>query len=258
MRSLTRLSSPSAGPRLLCLPWAGTRGDLYQGWARDLGDVTEVWAAGLPGRHRRAGEALTTDPEAVIAEIAAEARSLLDRPLAVFGHSMGALLGFEVVRALEHSGGQVSGLVVSGCAAPALRAAAPETGPLTDAGLISRMRSWGAIPEALLGDPAFLALALPPLRADLDLCDRYRHQPGAVVRAPLLALAGTADNVAPLRAVEAWAEYSTDWRGVQVISGRHLFVLTARPFVLNALATFLLTTPAPPPHSPPSLGVPPP
>jgi surfactin synthase thioesterase subunit len=78
----------------------------------------------------------------------------------------------------------------------------------------------------------------PPLRADLALCDRYRYRPGQV-RAPLLALAGTADLVAPLRDVEAWEPCGADWRGVQVIGGQHLFLATAQPYVLTAVAALL-------------------
>ena len=127
-----RLSAPSSGARLLCLPYAGGRADGYRRWIGDLAGIAEVWAADLPGRHRRAGEPLVTDPDAVVAGIATDAHALLDRPLAVFGHSMGALLAFEVVRELERRGGDILALIVSGCPAPHLRATRTSRGPRTD------------------------------------------------------------------------------------------------------------------------------
>lgn len=242
--SLVRLSPPSGAPRLLCLPYAGGRGELYRSWVSPLAGRAEVWAADLPGRFRRAGLHPVTDPDAVAAEISAEAVSLADRPLVLFGHSMGALLGFEVARILEAQGHQVSALVASASPAPPVRAARPPTGPETDEQLVARLRSWGTTDGRLLANQEFLELVLPPLRADLTLCDHYRYRPGPL-RAPLLGLAGTADTVAPLREVEAWQSCATDWRGVQAIPGQHLFLTTSQPYVLAAVATLLAAVAAP-------------
>jgi surfactin synthase thioesterase subunit len=236
--SLVRLSPPSAAPRLLCLPYAGGHGELYRSWVRPLAGRAEVWAADLPGRFRRAGLYPVTDPDVVAAEISAEAAPLADRPLVLFGHSMGALLGFEVARTLEAQGHQVSALIASASPAPPVRADRTPTGPETDEQLVARLRSWGTIDHRLLANHEFLELVLPPLRADLTLCDQYRYRPGPL-RAPLLALAGTADTVAPLREVEAWQSCAADWRGVQVVPGQHLFMTTSQPYVLAVVVTLL-------------------
>ena len=225
---------------MLCLPHAGGRGDQYRRWARDLAGRAEIWAADLPGRFRRSRMDALTNPDEVIAEISAEAAALADRPLAVFGHSMGALLGFEVTRTLEAAGYPVHAFIASGSPAPHLRAQRAPAGPFPDSKLIAQLRSWGTTDERLLSNAEVLGIVLPPLRADLTLCDRYQYRPGQV-RAPALALAGTADVVAPLREVEAWETCCADWRGVHVIPGQHLFVQTAQPYVLAAVATFLAT-----------------
>jgi surfactin synthase thioesterase subunit len=231
---LVRLSTASTAPRLLCLPHAGGRGDFYRRWTGDLAGTLEVWTVALPGRHRRAGEPAETDLDAVVKSIAVQSLELLDRPLAIFGHSMGAILGLEVVREMETSGPPLRGLVVSGCSAPLLRA--PRTGPdqRTDEDLAGLLKSWGGTPPELLGDSAFLHAALPVLRADLVLYDQYQVRPGQV-RTPLMALAGSTDTTAPAVEVGAWSGYAGDWRGLRVLPGGHFFIYDAQRAVIDAI-----------------------
>lgn len=235
---LVRLSPPAAAPRLLCLPHAGGRGDAYRPWIADADGALELWTSDLPGRHTRAAEPLVLDPREVVAALAADAATLLDRPLAVLGHSMGALLAFELVYELERRGGAPAALVVSGCPAPSVRAPAGgrEPGPdASDAALVALLRRWGGTPEELLGDRDFLAAVLPPLRADLALIARHRPSAGRV-RAPLLALAGEQDDVAPPDAMRPWAACSARWRGLRVLPGGHFFLHERRADALDAVA----------------------
>ena len=186
--ALWRLSSASDAPRLLCLHHAGGNGAFYLSWAADLAGTCEVWTANLPGRRGRVLEPLVTDLNTLVAELADAAEALLDRPLAIFGHSMGALLAYEVARELRRRGcPPLSALVVSACRAAHLR---PElTGvPRGDAELTGLLRSWGGTPPGLLEDEEFLGLVLPPFRADLLLCDAYRYRPGPRLHAPLTLL----------------------------------------------------------------------
>jgi surfactin synthase thioesterase subunit len=99
--ALWRLSSASDASRLLCLHHAGGNGAFYLGWAADLTETCEVWTVNLPGRRGRVLEPLITDLDTLVAELADAAEALLDRPLAIFGHSMGALLAYEVARELR-------------------------------------------------------------------------------------------------------------------------------------------------------------
>jgi surfactin synthase thioesterase subunit len=244
---LVRLSVASAAPRLLCLPHAGGRGDFYRRWTTDLAGTLELWTIALPGRHSRAGELAETDLATVVKRIAAQSLDLLDRPLAIFGHSMGAILGLEVIRELETSEPPLRGLVVSGCSVPALRVrrAADER---SDAALVGLLTSWGGTPPELLHDPAFLAATLPVLREDLLLYDQYQDRPGRV-RTPLMALAGSADTTAPPAAVGAWSSYTSDWRGLRVLPGGHFFIYTAQRAVIDAIiaTTYSIRSPQPRP-----------
>lgn len=233
---LTRLSPPSGAPRLLCLPHAGGRGDAYRRWVADADGALELWTTDLPGRHTRAHEPLVADPDAVVAELAARASALLDRPLAVFGHSMGALLGFELVRALEDAGCAPAALFVSACPAPGTRTR--EEPHETDAQLVALLRRWGGTPEELLAEPEFLDVALPPLRADLALLERY-VPPAGGVRAPLTAFAAVEDTVAPPESMRAWATRSTRWRGLRIVPGGHFFLHASWEAVLDGVVAGL-------------------
>jgi surfactin synthase thioesterase subunit len=231
---LARLSPRSPAPRLLCVPHAGGRGESYRRWVSDAGEALEIWATELPGRLTD-GEPPLRDPAAAIAAIASDAAALLDRPLAIFAHSMGALLAFEAVRTLERAGEAPTALFVSGCAAPHVPAARRPQ-PRTDEQLVALLRRWGGTPVSLLRDPELLALALPPLRADLALLDRYAPEPG-VVSTPLTAFAGADDETASVEEVRQWSACTTRWRGLRVLPGGHFFLADARGAILDAIAS---------------------
>jgi surfactin synthase thioesterase subunit len=233
--ALTRWSRASTrAPRLLCLHHAGGSGVFFARWAEDLAGDAEVWTASLPGRGTQVGEAQITDPDVLVAGLAQAARELLDRPLTVFGHSMGALIGFEVARKLRPEGAPLAALVLSGCKAAHLHLGQGR-GPHSDAELIEGLESWGGTPPELLADPQFLSMALPPLRADLMLCDAYRYRPGAPLDIPLTTLAATRDRTAPECDVAAWSVHSTRWRGIHVLPGGHFYLLPARRLVLDVV-----------------------
>jgi surfactin synthase thioesterase subunit len=195
-----------------------------------------VWTVNLPGRRGRSLEPLITDPDTLVAELADAAEALLDRPLAIFGHSMGALLGYEVARELRRRGSPpLSALVVSACRAVQLR---PDRAPVPrhDAELTAMLKSWGGTPPELIEDEDFLGLVLPPFRADLWLCEAYRYRPGAPLDTPLTALAASRDDVAPVQDVAAWSVHSTRWRGIHVFAGGHFYLVPARRLVLDVVA----------------------
>lgn len=233
--ALWRLSPESDAVRLLCLHHAGGNGAFYTSWAAELAGTCEVWTVNLPGRRGRFLEPFITDPDILVAELADAAEPLLDRPLAIFGHSMGAVLGYEVARELRRRGRPpLAALVVSACRAAQLRPGRAPV-PRPDAELAGMLRSWGGTPPYLLEDEEFLDLVLPPFRADLALCEAYRYRPGAPLDTPLTALAAAHDDVAPVPDVAAWSVLSTRWRGIHVVEGGHFYLVPARRVVLDVV-----------------------
>jgi surfactin synthase thioesterase subunit len=233
---LSRVSPASDAPRLLCLHHAGGNGSFFAEWARELTDTCEVWSVNLPGRRLRYREQAITDPTALVQELADAVQGLQDRPLAIFGHSMGALLGFEVARELRHRASPPPcALIVSACQAPhirGVRAPIPRGAPE----LIEFLRSWGGTPPQLLQDHEFLGLALETLGTDLTLCDAYRYLSEPALDVPLTALAGAQDDTAPEDDVTAWSIHTTRWRGIRVLPGGHFYLVQARRLVLDIVA----------------------
>lgn len=236
MACLTRFGASGAKARLVCIPHAGASGDVYAPWARELEGVLEVWGVTPAGRRHRSREALNSNPTLLIDEIVAGIAEFDDLPLIIFGHSMGALIGYEVAVKLESKGEGPRLVIVSGSSAPHLRSKRADH-QASDEELAAALVDWGGTSAELLGDPHVKQFTLPPLRADLRLCDNYERSEPAQLRAALATLAGRQDQVAPLADVRAWRLYSSNYLGVTTIDGGHFFVSTRRSQVIDHVAS---------------------
>lgn len=222
---------PEALVQLLCLPHAGAGASAYSSWPGELPEA-DVLLAQLPGRERRIGEPIPDD----LGQMADELGDSLPRtgkPLVVFGHSLGALLAFELARKLRRAAEtRLRRLVVSGCRAPS-DAAGGDRHRLPDGDLIEEMRQLGGTPEEVFEHPELLELILPTVRADFALAENYIPGEEQPLDVPIVALAGDADPGAPPAAVDAWREETTKTFRCHIVSGDHFFVDSERPTVLS-------------------------
>ncbi|MEU4768078.1 alpha/beta fold hydrolase [Actinosynnema sp. NPDC023794] len=187
---------------LYCFPHAGGAAGEYARWAAHLPDL-RVAAINLPGRAHHLGEqahtAMAPLVEAVVREVA------FSEPFALFGHSLGALVAFEVARKLRARGSAPLRLFVSSCTAPPLPAPRAPLHVLDDRALRAEIeRRWGPLPASVGADDRLLAAALACYRADFTVLETYRHVPGEPVDSPITALVGD-------REVDG-AERMTGWR----------------------------------------------
>ncbi|MGX7829144.1 thioesterase II family protein [Actinokineospora sp. 24-640] len=196
---------PGAALRLVCVPYAGGgAAAAYGAWAELLDDSVELVLAQLPGRERRFGEPARADMAAVAGPLAEAVAAHLRPPVALFGHSMGALVAFETARGLP----EVERLLVSSSKAPALPFGdAPHR--LDDAGLTAWVTRLGGAPADLLANQEMLALLLPTVRADLRLCFDYLGSTNSTVDCPVTAFGAVADPLAAPADVAAWAAHTT-------------------------------------------------
>ncbi|WP_170184703.1 thioesterase II family protein [Streptomyces sedi] len=209
--------------RLFCLPHAGGSAVVYHPWRRGLARVAEVVPTELPGHGTRRGEPLSTDLRQVVADLTARVRPLVNDPFALFGHSFGALLAFELARELTAAGTPPSALLVSGRDGPAVPAPGPAVHALPTARLLDRLRLLDGIPPALARDGELLELLLPPLRADMKMVEEYVRAPGPSLTCPIWVAVGSLDPIATAEGQRRWAEEtSAPCRLVSVAAGHML------------------------------------
>jgi surfactin synthase thioesterase subunit len=229
---------------LFCLPYAGASAMSYARWRRSVPAWLDIRPLELPGRGSRSGEPLPTDLVDLAAQLARELRGETHRPYALFGHSMGSLLAFELACALRAQGLPAPrALVVSGGAAPARRDYLRFRDPLDDEQLVAELRSLQGTPSAVLQHVELMRLTLPILRADFLLCGRYRYQPTAPLDCPLHVFAGVEDRATPEQ-LQAWSAHTAAGFSLDLFPGGHFFIHEHERDVLERL-TARLSAPTP-------------
>jgi surfactin synthase thioesterase subunit len=231
--------SRDAPLRLFCFPHAGAGAGAYRPWSATLGRAgIDVCPVQPPGREGRFPEAPYDAVGPLVDDLAPVLEPYLDRPYALFGHSMGALIAFELAHRLRGIAAPVH-LFVSGRIAPQLRDPRPRMYDLPDAQLIARLRALGGIPSGLLDARELIAMQLPLLRADLALNERYEYRPVPPLAVPLSAYGGVSDPKVSADELRAWHEQTTGLFRVQLLAGGHFFVQTAQPVLLRSLTAAL-------------------
>jgi surfactin synthase thioesterase subunit len=219
------------------LPYAGGNSRIFAGWPAGLPDY-EVVVVALPGRDRRFAEPAPHRMADLVPLLAAGIAPRLDRPYGLFGHSMGALIAFELSRELRRAGAAAPAhLVLSACRPPALRRPRP---PDTDTkSLLRRLKQLGGTPAAALADPELLQVLLPVLRADFALVDSYTAAPEPPLSVPITAVAGEDDEDAAPAVMRAWAAETTGPFALTSLPGGHFFLHEHEDALVGAVAATL-------------------
>lgn len=228
--------------RLLCVPYAGVGPSAYRQWGEALPADIEVGVVHLPGREGRLREAPFTRIEPLIDAATEALRPYLDLPFAMFGHSMGALVAFELARRFRDDRGITpTHLFVSGRRAPQLPARHPAITHLPDDEFVKEIRRrYNGIPDEVLRHPDLLALLLPGLRADLSVIEAYAHRPGSPLGCPIAAFGGLADPEATEAELVGWRQQTTGALSVRMFPGGHFFVQSAHEELMRILTDELM------------------
>ncbi|MGX2993178.1 thioesterase II family protein [Streptomyces sp. JNUCC 64] len=221
--------------RLLCFSYAGGNAQTYVRWRRPLGEGVEVHPMQLPGHGERIGERPEHRWDALLDDVRTRLAKLADRPIALFGHSLGALIAFECARMLvaEH-GVQPVRLLVSGHRAPHLPMREEALRHLPDAEFLARLSERSRALRALT-DPGFRALLLPVLRADFTASETYAFTGGEPLTCPVTALGGEQDQDAGLPELAEWRQHTTGGFELVAFPGDHFFVDDAWQAVVAAV-----------------------
>ena len=241
------LRSPADLPvRLFCFSHAGAGASTFGAWAGPLARAgVDVCPVQLPGRENRFREPPHHRLEPLLEALGSALFRHLDRPYALFGHSLGALLAYELARVLSAVGLRPERLLVSGRIAPQLRDTRPAMHGLSDTELVAGLRELGGIPDALLDNRELLAMQLPTLRADLAVNETYRHVAGPPLEVPVTAFGGDRDPKVGIAELRAWARTTRAGFRASVLPGGHFFIAGSRNRLLAELCGDLGRSPAP-------------
>ncbi len=226
---------PDAALDLFCLPYAGGAASVFRGWGRGLPSHIQVIAVELPGRGARRQEPPIREFSVLVTLLAAGLLPHVQRPYALFGHSMGALLAFELCRIIRH--GQVAPpvhLFVSGHEAP--RFPEKRRSHLADDALIEEIRHLKGTPREVLENRELMSLLMPTLRADFAVCESYVFRDEAPLAYPVTAFGGTDDPWASTEQFEAWRGCTRSSFSLRMFPGDHFFLHSREEEVLAAIA----------------------
>jgi medium-chain acyl-[acyl-carrier-protein] hydrolase len=163
----------------------------------------------------------------------------LDMPYAFFGHSMGAIICFELARQLRRShGSEPVYLFVSGHRAPQIPKTSPQVHELPDSEFIRELENLGTSKD-LLNSAELLAMLLPVIRADYKMIESYSYTGAPPLTCPIMAFGGVSDDGVPREHLEEWKEQTVKGFGVRMIPGDHFFIHTEEASLLKIIFTEL-------------------
>ncbi|HEX9428198.1 MAG TPA: alpha/beta fold hydrolase [Candidatus Polarisedimenticolia bacterium] len=228
---------PTARLRLFCFPYAGGGAAPFRVWADDLPADVELCLVQLPGREGRLNEPPYARITPLVAALVTALRGELGKPYAFFGHSLGALLGFELLRALRRVGApSPRGLFVSGYRAPHLPDPEPPLHRLPGAALWEELRRLNGTPPEVLENAELRRLVEPTLRADFAIDETYLHTNEAPLTCPISAFGGISDREVSGEMLAAWRRHTEGSFELRMMPGDHFFIHASRPILLDALA----------------------
>lgn len=223
--------------RLFCFPFAGGSAQAFKGWRDYLPQNIELCAVQLPGREMRQREAPIASAEAIIDALLPALIPLMDRPFTLFGHSMGAIIAFELARRLQQEGRPAPEcLIVSGRVAPQRPLRRAAINHLSREEFMEGLRQLNGTPAEVLNDKDLMSLIEPMLRADLAVHENYQYRETPRLQCDILAFGGLRDSEAGRDDVAAWREVTDGSFGMQMMPGEHFFIREARTFFLRALS----------------------
>jgi medium-chain acyl-[acyl-carrier-protein] hydrolase len=232
-----RKRNPLARLRLFCFAYAGNGAAIFRAWSDGLPGDVEVCPVQLPGRGTRLMEAPFTRLSPLVQALAQALAPLLDKPCAFFGHSLGALIGFELARELRRrSGAGPDHLFVSAARAPQI---APRDRPLHDlpeSELLAELRQLNGSPQAVLEDQELMELLLPAVRADFAVCETYAYVSEPPLACSISGFGGEQDRRVAQRDLDSWRDQTSARFSLRMFPGDHFFLNRMPPLLLQSIS----------------------
>jgi medium-chain acyl-[acyl-carrier-protein] hydrolase len=222
--------------RLFCFAHAGGGSGFFRPWRKPLAPEIAVTPVVLPGREARWRELAYVRMEMLIDPLCDVMLPYLDKPFALFGHSMGAAIAYEVARRLaDRRFGSPLCLFVSARRAPHLPRRQPPIYKLPTDEFLAQIELLNGTSSNLLRESALLQALLPALRADFELNDMYSPSSGPPLLVPISAFVGVGDPLASTDEMARWCELTTGEFSLRSFDGAHFYLAGAPPKVLAAI-----------------------
>lgn len=232
-----REANPRARLRMFCFPYAGGGASAYRGWGASLPQEIEVCPVQLPGREGRLREQPFTRPEELIQAVTDALIPWFDLPFVFFGHSMGAMIGFELSRELRRRGRTLPlHLFVSGRRAPQLPTRDEPIHDLPEPEFIERLRELNGTPEEVLQHAELMKLLTPLLRADFAVNETYFYAQEEPLDPGISAFGGLADSDVGRDDVEAWSIQTRGRFRMRMMPGDHFFLHPQKDLIIESVA----------------------
>ena len=229
--------SHQASLRLFCFPYSGAGASIFYTWPDTLPATIEVCPIQLPGRETRLAESPFTRLSPLVQTVAQALLPHLDKPFALFGHSLGALVGFELARYLRrHHRLSPIHLFVSGHNAPQFVNRDPPIHALPDSEFLEKLRCLNGMSKEIQAHAELIQLLLPILRADFAVCESYVYEVDDPLDCPISAFGGLRDEYVSRKSLEAWREQTSASFSLRMFPGDHFYLNTDRALLLRTLA----------------------
>jgi medium-chain acyl-[acyl-carrier-protein] hydrolase len=236
-----RVPRAQARLRLFCFPYAGGNAAVFARWPRMFPDWVEICSLQYPGRGNRMREAPFTSLGPLALDISTAIEPLLDLPFAFFGHSMGALIAFELARELrKKQKGFPVHLFASASRAPQFRIRDRIVYNLPESEFIEELRRLNGTPAEVLENKELMELMLPLLRADFSVAQTYECHEQPPLSCPISAFGGEDDSSVSVPELEGWREQTAKAFSLQMFAGDHFYLQASDRVLTEALQMKLL------------------
>lgn len=229
-------SPDSAKLRLFCFPYAGGGASVFSTWPHGLPLEIAVAGMQLPGRESRVAEEPFTRLAPLLEAIVADLSPPLDPPFAFFGHSMGALIAFELTRHLRRQGAPLPiHLLLSADRAPHLPSRSAPIHHLETGEFLTELRRLNGTPETVLANRELMEFLVPALRADFAICETYVYSPEDALDCPISCFGGRGDSEATREELIEWCLHTRGPFALHMLPGDHFYLHHSRQILLKAI-----------------------
>lgn len=225
----------SATARLFLFPYAGGAPSSFNKWFAEFPNDIEVSIIHYPGRGSRYNEPPIKELSVLVEEIANAIQPELDKPFFFFGHSLGAVLAFEVARRISP---QPQILFVSACGAPHIPNPNRPIHALSDSEFLKSLQELNGLPTEVSNNTELMELLLPTLRADFEVIEKYQYKVAEPrLEFPIIAFGGSEDFHVDRARLDAWEHHTNNNFKSKIFPGDHFFINTARGSVIDSMLT---------------------